>query len=78
MLLLYSYANEEVTKETSLGLIVHHPKFGIALKEQMDKLGIECIVQYRDPETGRIVRHGETEPPINSAQFIRKHFTLTD
>jgi hypothetical protein len=52
---------------------VHHPKFGIALKEQMDELGIECIVQYRG-ENGQIVRHGEDEPPVNSVQFIRQHF----
>jgi carboxylesterase type B len=72
-LLLYSFANEEVTNTSSLNLVVHHPKFGIALKEQMDDLGIECIVQYRD-ENGQIVRHSEDERPTNSVEFIRKHF----
>jgi len=56
-LLTYSYPNEEVTEKTPLGLIVHHPKFGIALKERMDKLGIQCIVQYQDPQTRELVRH---------------------
>jgi hypothetical protein len=71
-MLVYSYANEEVTKDSNLGLVVHHPKFGIALKEEMDKLGIECVVQYRG-ENGPI-RHGENEPLLNSVQFIRKQF----
>ena len=27
---------------------VHHPRLGIRLKVAMDKLGIECHVQYKD------------------------------
>ena len=64
-MLNYSLANEEVTDQTSLNVIVHHPKFGIALKEQMDKLGIECIVQYVGHPAGKRVE------PVD---FIRKHF----
>ena len=73
-LLTYSYANEDVTKDSPLGLVVHHPKFGIALKERMDELGIECIVQYRDLEGKKTIRHGEDEAPVTSMEFIRKHF----
>jgi hypothetical protein len=40
-LLNYSFQNVDVTNSSDLGLVVHHPKLGIALKEQMDKLGIE-------------------------------------
>ncbi|HUG67329.1 MAG TPA: alpha/beta hydrolase fold domain-containing protein [Pirellulaceae bacterium] len=72
-LLQYSYANEEVTPNTSLGLIVHHPKFGIALKEEMDKLGIECIVQYRALDSNRTVRHGDGDL-VRTVDFFRKHF----
>lgn len=72
-MLNYSYANEEVTASSDLGLVVHHPKFGIALKEQMDKLGVECIVQYRDAQSERIVRHGGGDV-VRTADFIRKHF----
>jgi hypothetical protein len=64
-MLNYSYPNEDVTENTSLGLIVHHPKFGIALKEQMDKLGIECIVQYDGHPRGK---------RVDAVDFIRKHF----
>jgi acetyl esterase/lipase len=73
-LLMYSYANEDVTPSSSLGLIVHHPKLGMALKEQMDALGIECIVQYRDEESGRTVRHGDDAPPVTAVEFIRTQF----
>jgi acetyl esterase/lipase len=63
-LLNYTYANEEVTEKTPLDLIVHHPKFGIALKERMDKLGIECIVQYEGQPSRR---------RVTVADFLRKH-----
>jgi acetyl esterase/lipase len=64
-MLNYSYANEDVTEKTSLGLIVNHPKFGIALKQEMDKLGIECVVQYAGQPEGK---------RISPLEFIGKHF----
>ena len=72
-LLTYSFANEDVDAKSPLGLVVHHPKLGIALKERMDKLGVECIVQYLDRPGGRAVRHGGGEP-VSPLEFIRKHF----
>jgi acetyl esterase len=60
----YSYANEEVNSTSSLALVVHHPKLGLALKRRMDALGIECIVQYRG---------SEAEPRLTQFEFIRKH-----
>ena len=73
-LLMYSFPNEDVTPSSSLGLIVHHPKLGIALKERMDALGIECIVQYRDEDSGQTVRHGDDAPPTTAVEFIRNQF----
>ena len=75
-MLTYNYANEDVTPTTSLGLVVHHPKFGIALKEQMDKLGLECVVQYRAAEGGGVVQHGGGEL-VRPLEFIKKHFEAT-
>lgn len=63
-LLNYGYPNEEVTEKTPLSLIVHHPRFGIALKERMDALGIECIVQYEGQPSGR---------RVTVADFLRRH-----
>jgi len=73
-LLTYSYPNEVVNAETPLGLIVHHPRFGIALKKQLDKLGIECIVQYQDRKGGKLVRHEREADIVTAVNFIGKHF----
>ena len=43
--------------DTPLALIMHHPRFGIALKERLDELGVECIVQYLDERDGKIICH---------------------
>ncbi len=72
-LLSYSYQNVDVTNSSDLGLVVHHPKLGIALKEQMDQLGIECIVQYRAAEGNKTQRHGGGDP-VGTVDFIKKHF----
>ena len=72
-LLDYSYPNIPVDSNSNLSLVVHHPVFGIALQEEMDHLGIECIVQYLD-RRGEKVRHRDDAPPITAAQFIKKHF----
>lgn len=72
-LLNYNFRNEDVTNQSDLSLVVHHPRLGIALKEQMDKLGIECIVQYRTADGSRLERHGGGEV-VSSVEFIRKHF----
>jgi len=73
-LLTYNYPNEEVNEQTSMGLIVHHPKFGIALKERMDKLAIECIVQYRAPKSSELIRHTRNTETVTAVDFIRKQF----
>jgi acetyl esterase len=72
-LLNYSFQNLDVTNASDLGLVVHHPKLGIALKEQMDKLGIECIVQYRAADGNKTQRHGGGDP-VGTVDFIKKHF----
>jgi acetyl esterase/lipase len=76
VMLDYGFTNEKVDGNTTLDHIVHHPKFGIALKELMDPLGIECIVQYLDKEKGRLIRHGAgpDEKPVRTVDFIKKHF----
>jgi len=46
--LFYSSPNEPVDEETSFSIWIHHPMMGIKLKEAMDKLGMECYVEYVD------------------------------
>jgi len=76
VLMNYTHANEIVTAATSLNVIVHHPRFGIALQREMHRLGIECEVQYKDPATGETVRHppGEATELIAVTDFFRRHF----
>jgi acetyl esterase/lipase len=63
--LSYNRADEPCDAATNVDLVVHHPRLGIALKEQMDKLGIECIVRYRG-QAGA--------PGMEPLEFITKHF----
>ena len=64
-LLTYNYLNEEVTATSNLDLVVHHPKLGLALKERMNALGLECEVRHK----------GQADAaPITNAEFIRRHF----
>jgi acetyl esterase/lipase len=46
-------AYEPVTPETEPGVWVHHPLLGIKLKEAMDRLSIECHVEYAGGEKPR-------------------------
>ncbi len=62
--LVYSHADESTDANSDLGLVVHHPRLGLALKERMTALGIECIVQHPG-QTG-----GDRAKPLD---FIRKH-----
>lgn len=39
----------------------------------MDKLGIECIMQYRAAEGNKTQRHGGGDP-AGTVDFIKKHF----
>ncbi len=63
--LSYSFADEKCDATSNLGLVVHHPRFGIALKERMDALKIDCVVQYKGQPS-----EGERVSPV---AFIRKH-----
>lgn len=75
-LLTYSGPNRDADPRKELGLVVHHPRFGIVLKERMDALGIECVVQYRAADQGPIVRHGNG-PVLERAEFIARQFEET-
>jgi hypothetical protein len=68
-LLDYGFKNEPITEKTSLSAIIHHPKFGIVLKERMDELGLECILQYPGHPEGDWVE---------AFDFIAKHFGIME
>jgi carboxylesterase type B len=63
--LTYGFGDVPINENTPIGTIVHHPKFGIVLKERMDKLGIECVLVYPDqPGEGNLEGAGA---------FLRRH-----
>lgn len=75
VMMSYSRVNEPITAETSVSDIVHHPLFGVKLKEEMKKLGLECLVVYRDPKTRKSVQHGAPDKrPLNSVEFVIEQF----
>jgi hypothetical protein len=63
--LSYNRADEPCDANSDVQLVVHHPRLGIALKERMDKLGIECVLRY-------VGQSGS--PSMEPLEFIRKHF----
>jgi len=48
VMLFYPQANKPLPPNSGGGQHIHHPKFGIVLKEKLDKLGVECIVKFRE------------------------------
>ena len=48
VMLFYPQANRPLPPNSPGGQHIHHPKFGIVLKEKLDKLGVECIVKFRE------------------------------
>jgi acetyl esterase/lipase len=47
---VYAFYSEErvLPTDAKRGQGIHHINFGLRLKQQMDKLGLECIVRHRD------------------------------
>ena len=46
--MVYTTGDVPVDMSTRPGVWVHHPRLGIKLKKEMDKLNVECHVQYKD------------------------------
>jgi acetyl esterase/lipase len=44
----YSVPNKPLTPESTPSDAIHHPSFGVLLKEEMDKLGIQCKLRHKD------------------------------
>jgi acetyl esterase/lipase len=63
--LTYGFGDVPIDENTSIGTIVHHPKFGIVLKERMDKLNVECVLVYPG-------QPGDA-PRENAVAFLRRH-----
>ena len=44
----YSVPNKPLTDQSTVSDAIHHPGFGVVLKEAMDKLGIECRLRHKE------------------------------
>jgi enterochelin esterase family protein len=68
-LLFYGEGPEPVPADAKPGAGIHHIRFGYRLKEEMDKLGIECVVRHaKDYGTEPVPKfHQET------IAFFKKH-----
>jgi acetyl esterase len=44
----YSVADKPLTDASTSSDAIHHPGFGVALKEAMDKVGVECKLRHKD------------------------------
>ena len=44
----YSIPNKPLTAESTASDAIHHPGFGVVLKEEMDKVGISCKLRHKD------------------------------
>jgi acetyl esterase len=44
----YSVSNKPLTAQSTTSDAIHHPGFGALLKEEMDKMGIECRLRHKE------------------------------
>ncbi|NQT84655.1 alpha/beta hydrolase fold domain-containing protein, partial [bacterium] len=52
VMLFYPQANTPLPPNSDGRQHIHHPKFGFALKEKLDKLGVECVLKLREQYPG--------------------------
>jgi len=74
---VYTYnmtPNLPMTDDLAIGPGIHHPIFALALKERMDRLGIECVVRLREdlPELSDEEAHAQFDREL--AAFIVRVF----
>ena len=48
VMIFYSQRNDPLPPNSPGKLHIHHPNFGPALKEKADRVGVECVVLYRE------------------------------
>ncbi len=60
--------NLPLPENASTGLSIHHPYFGKALKEKLDKLGVESEFKHGSDPRGT----------TNEIDFLKSHFSMVD
>ena len=67
VLVSFNQRNDPLPPNSSGGLHIHHPKFGFALKEKADELGVECTILLTED-------HPEGEPIDKYVNFFFEKF----
>lgn len=65
----YKEPRGPVAADAKPGAGIHHIIFGLKLKEQMDRLGIECTIRHADENA---------DSPRETNEFLVKHLLPTD
>lgn len=71
--LFYSEDRGPLPADAKPGQGIHHPNFGIALKEKLAPLGIECILRHRDEYAGN---DAMSRMYAEMVGFFRRHFGM--
>jgi acetyl esterase/lipase len=67
--LFYNEPKGPLPGDAQPGQGIHHPNFGVALKEKMEPLGIECVLRHQDDYRGK-----KNTLPEEMTDFFVKHF----
>ena len=70
--MFYTVPRSATGPDINWGTIVHHPKFGDALKAKLDPLGIECIIRTREDYEGK----PKIQPELDMAAFFMRQFGM--
>ena len=70
VLLFYRQPNKPPPPNSTNAQYIHHPKFGFVLKEEMDKLGIECELKLRKDYSRKAGRDDRNNDHV---AFLQKH-----
>jgi hypothetical protein len=68
VMLFYPQANQPLPQNSSGEQHIHHPKFGVVLKEKLDALGVSCLLKLREDYQGAGRR-----PVDDQLDFFREH-----
>lgn len=70
--LYYSEAKGPLPADARPGQGIHHPNFGVGLKQKMDALKIECVLRHADDYRGKGPRNAELDREM--VAFFTKYF----
>jgi acetyl esterase len=72
--LFYTEPKGPLPPDAGPGEGIHHPRFGVALKEKLDPLKIECVLRHRDDYASE--RNPADALHREMVAFFKKHFGM--